>query len=88
MTKHLYPVWALRTLVRSFETHAPRYQHHPGYVEKRIAQIEAAIKVLEADTDQKGIRLRDLPKWKARQEKIRQSRGFSEAMLNDGAGMS
>ena len=70
MTKHPFPVWALRRLITSFETNAPRYAHRPGYVEKRIAQIEAAIKVLDADTGppvREGIPLRDLPAWKAGQ---------------------
>ena len=51
MTKHPYPIWALRGLIESFKRNSPRYDHLSGFVEERIAQIEAAIKVLEADTD-------------------------------------
>jgi len=57
-----------------------------GQEKERDAFVEA-LKTFVSDyfepKKKEGVPLRDLPKWKARQ-----SRGFSEAMLNDGAGMS
>jgi len=70
---------------REWPTAHAKVAFQEGQEKERDAFVEALKDFVSDYFEPKyeGVRLRDLPKWKTRQ-----SRGFSEAMLNDGAGIS
>lgn len=79
---HQFVVWSLKRLIQSFETKRSKYSGYPpGFVEKRIKQIQDAIFTLqkwqpcEQVAPDPGVRLKDLPKWKAKCDSQRAAKG-------------